>query len=140
MNNRERKIQVVDFPKIPHTIKKYDNFQAPAIEKEKKKVKTKRRINKAELIGMESRYIKRAILYSVILLSVSMLKMFSMYSFSDLNMKRVVVEKKLLETQKELETLEGTFTSNFDLKEVESKSRDLGFVPSGEIKYVDVTN
>ena len=89
---------------------------------------------------MESRYIKRAILYSVILLSLSMLKMFSMYSFSDLNMKRVVVEKKLLETQKELETLEGTFTSNFDLKEVESKSRDLGFVPSGEIKYVDVTN
>ena len=140
MNNREQKIQVVDFPKIPHTIKKYDNFQSPAIEKEKKKVKTKRHINKAELIGMESRYIKQAIFYSVIILSVSMLKMFSMYSFSDLNMKRVVVEKKLLETQKEVEALQGTFTSSFDLKEVESKSRDLGFVPSDEIKYVDVTN
>ena len=139
MNNRERKIQVVDFPKIPHTIKKYDNFQAPAI-KQPKRVKVRRSINRAELIGMESRYIKQATLYSVILLAVSMLKMFSMYSLSDMDIKRVATEKKLAETQREVEALQGTFISNFDLQQVEVKSKELGFIPSEGVQYVDVTN
>jgi hypothetical protein len=140
MNNRERKIQVVDFPKIPHTIKKYDNFQAPAIKQQQKKAKVRRSINRAELIGMESRYIKQATLYSVILLAVSMLKMFSMYSLSDIDIKRVATQKKLAETQREVEALQGTFISNFDLQQVEVKSKELGFIPSEGVQYVDVTN
>ena len=66
--------------------------------------------------------------------------MFSMYSLSDTDIKRVATQKKLAETQREVEALQGTFISNFDLQQVEVKSKELGFIPSEGVQYVDVTN
>ena len=54
--------------------------------------------------------------------------------------KKVATEKKLAETQREVEALQGTFVSNFDLQQVEVKSKELGFIPSEGVQYVDVTN
>ena len=62
------------------------------------------------------------------------------YTVSNLGIEKTNVENKLNELKKEVDTLENTYISNFDLKQVEEKSKELGFVPNNDMKYVKINN
>ena len=83
--------------------------------------------------------VARAIFYITVLLIATMTKMWMTYEVSDLIQKKDKVDKKLSEIKLEVETLENTYISNFDLKQVEKKSKELGFVHNNDIEYVKLS-
>lgn len=146
MNNnstKKRKIQMMEYPTVKiNTIKKYDNFQnngiiivTPRRTQEVKRLYRK----KKKVVGVDKMKVARAIFYITVLLIATMTKMWMTYEVSDLIQKKDKVDKKLSEIKLEVETLENTYMSNFDLKQVEKKSKELGFVHNNDIEYVKLS-
>ncbi len=125
MNNGNRKIQVAEFPKIPNTIKKYDNFES--IKKINKKKNKK---------AVSIKTVALTFCYLTILVSCTLLKMNYVYSSWNLEIQKKGLENKLVETQREIENLEKTVAFNYDLKQVENKSKNMGFVRNGNFEYL----
>lgn len=137
----KKKLQMIEFPSISHTIKKYDNFQNEVIITVPRRVqkKTKRKIA-VKVRGANRIGVGLATFYIFLLVSAMMVKMWMTYNVSNLGIEKTNIENKLNELKKEVETLENTYISNFDLKQVEEKSKKLGFVPNDDIKYVKINN
>ena len=133
----KKKLQMIEFPSISNTIKKYDNFQNEIIIPAPKKIQI-RRIYKVK--GFNKSVVAMAIFYIMLLVSVMMMKMWMTYNVSNLGIEKTNIENRLNELKKEVDTLENTYISNFDLKQVEEKSKNLGFVPNDDIKYVKISN
>ena len=70
------------------------------------------------------------------LLAATMTKMWMTYEVSNLGEQKARADRRLNEIKLEVETLENTYISNFDLKQVEKKSKELGFVHNDTIEYV----
>ena len=68
----KKKLQMIEFPSISNTIKKYDNFQNEIIIPAPKKIQI-RRIYKVK--GFNKSVVAMAIFYIVLLVSVMMMKM-----------------------------------------------------------------
>ena len=146
MNNttKKRKIQMMEYPVIKiNTIKKYDNFQnnsiivAPNREHEIIRKKVRKNIKKKKNIaGINGMKVISTVFYTTILLIATMTKMWMTYEVSNLGEKKAGVDKKINEIKLEVETLENTYISKFDLKQVEKKSKELGFIHNDTIEYV----
>ena len=74
--------------------------------------------------------------YIIMLLAATMTKMWMTYEVSNLGEQKARADRRLNEIKLEVETLENTYISNFDLKQVEKKSKELGFVHNDTIEYV----
>ncbi|RRD41089.1 hypothetical protein EII29_01170 [Leptotrichia sp. OH3620_COT-345] len=137
----KKKLQMIEFPSISHTIKKYDNFQNEVIitvpRRVQKKIKRKTAI---KVRGVNIAVVSLTMFYIFLLVSTMMIKMWMTYNVSNLGIEKTNIENKLNELKKEVETLENTYISNFDLKKVEEKSKQLGFIPNDDIKYVKINN
>ena len=94
----KKKLQMIEFPSISNTIKKYDNFQNEIIIPAPKKIQV-RRIYKVK--GFNKSVVAMAIFYIVLLVSVMMMKMWMTYNVSNLGIEKTNVENKLNELKKE---------------------------------------
>lgn len=144
MNNttKKRKIQMMEYPTVKiNTIKKYDNFQNNNIIVAPAKINKAKRVYKKEIkvVGVNRIKVMNALFYTAVLLIATMTKMWMTYEVSDLVQKKNVVDQKLIEIKYEVEKLENTYIANFDLKQVEKKSKELGFVHNNTIEYVKLS-
>lgn len=135
MNTKKRKIQVIEFPKVD-TIKKYDNFQNIEIVTPKRVIRSKK--VKMKIAGVNKVLIVRTLVYTGIFLTVTMTKMWITYEVSNLGAEKSKVEKKLKEVKSEVELLENTYITNYDLKQVEKKSKEMGFIHNDTYEYIKI--
>lgn len=131
---KKRKIQVVEFPKVD-TIKKYDNFQNNNVMTPSK---TMERIKNTQIVGVNKVVVNKALVYMGILLVVALGQMWMTYEVSNLGSEKSKIDKKVAELKLEVESLENMYISNFDLKQVEKKSKEMGFVHNDSLKYVKI--
>ena len=137
----KKKLQMIEFPSISHTIKKYDNFQNEVIITVPRRVQPKvKKRTVVKVKGCSIPAVIAAFIYVVLIVSMLMGRMWMTYTVSNLGIEKTNVENKLNELKKEVDTLENTYISNFDLKQVEEKSKELGFVPNNDMKYVKINN
>ena len=141
MNNttKKRKIQMMEDPTVKiSTIKKYDNFQNNSIIVAPSKAhKIKKTVKKRKNIaGVNRMKVISTLFYIIMLLAATMTKMWMTYEVSNLGEQKARADRRLNEIKLEVETLENTYISNFDLKQVEKKSKELGFVHNDTIEYV----
>ena len=100
----KKKLQMIEFPSISNTIKKYDNFQNEIIIPAPKKIQI-RRIYKVK--GFNKSVVAMAIFYIVLLVSVMMMKMWMTYNVSNLGIEKTNIENRLNELSYDF------FISNF---------------------------
>lgn len=133
----KREINVITVPRIK-TIKKYDNFNASStVALPRKKVGKKSKINISVFkLNINMKIISKILMYSSIMLLAMLIQMKFTYDVSTLGMKRSNLEGNLTELKLEIERLEDNYISNFDLKQLESKLKDMGFVYNDRIKYI----
>lgn len=131
---KKRKIQVVEFPKVD-TIKKYDNFQNNNVMTPSK---TMERIKNTQIVGVNKVVVNKALVYMGILLVVALGQMWMTYEVSNLGSEKSKIDKKVAELKLEVESLENMYISNFDLKQVEKKSKEMGFVHNDSYEYIKV--
>ena len=93
----KKKLQMIEFPSISNTIKKYDNFQNEIIIPAPKKIQI-RRIYKVK--GFNKSVVAMAIFYIVLLVSVMMMKMWMTYNVSNLGIEKTNIENRLNELNK----------------------------------------
>ena len=157
---QKRKLQMMEIPKVK-TIKQYDNFYngntiiAPSRRVVIPNTKTNRKkqgIKKIRAYGnirvKYGRKIKGANMKKVgtaffmicILLVLMIFQMWLSYGVSKSGDEKRKLDENLKELKLEVEGLENKYISNFDLKQVENMSRDMGFVPNDNIEYVKVNS
>ena len=79
-----------------------------------------------------------ALFYITVFILATMTKMLIVYEITNLGLKKIEIERKLNEVKVEVETLENTYISNYDLKKVEEKAKELGFIPNDNMKFINM--
>ena len=53
-------------------------------------------------------------------------------------MKKQEIDRHLAELKKETEALEFNYISNYDLKKIEEKAKEMGYVDIDNVTYIDI--
>lgn len=139
---KKKKLEVMEFPKISTSITHYDNkfkndrIMTASAAKPKSNYKPVAKVKKKT----KASTIKIVLIYVIIFSVVAFTKIGVMYEISNLGVRKNELEQDLSTIKIEVEELENTFVSNYDLKQVEKKAKAKGFVPKETIKYVNINN
>ena len=157
---QKRKLQMMEIPKVK-TIKQYDNFYngntiiAPSrrvaipntkINRKKQGIKKTKAYGNIQVKygrkvkGANMKKVGTAFFMICILLVLMIFQMWLSYGVSKSGDEKRKLDENLKELKLEVEGLENKYISNFDLKQVENMSRDMGFVPNDNIEYVKVNS
>lgn len=126
---KKRKVQEIQIPRI-NKIKKYDEI--------KKYNKPKEIVNSSGVLGVDIMKVLKAMVYIGIFMIAAMSQMMVTYSVSNLIVKKKILEENVKKIKAEVDTLESTFISKFDLKNVEKKSIEMGFINNDKVEYIKV--
>lgn len=138
MKINTRKIQVVEVPQI-RTIKKYDNFYNEGVKKKRRKNKNINK-KKEKVIGkvVDMKIILKVLKYVAVSFVFMMIQMHMSYAVGKLGQSKVEKEIELKTLKHQVENLEREYLSNFDLKKIETKSKELGFTYNDTIRYIKI--
>lgn len=129
---RKTKVQEIKIPKV-EVIRRYDNFKD--VKKEKKATK-----HNVKVIGVNRMRVLKAAVYITVFLFVAMSQMFVTYSVSRLIVKKNEMEKEVKKIKAQLETAETNLITNYDLKNVEKRSIEMGFINNDNSEYIKIEN
>ena len=68
----------------------------------------------------------------------AMIRMLITYEITNLGMKKQEIDRHLAELKKETEALEFNYISNYDLKKIEEKAKEMGYVDIDNVTYIDI--
>ncbi len=149
---KKKKLEIMEFPKISSTTSiQYDNLKkenkkerittpAPSNIPDSKEVAEKIEKVKArvKVFGFNISKIKLAIFYVAVLTIAAFSKIWVLYNVSNLGVQKKESEAELASLKAEVEELENTYISNYDLKQVEKKAKKMGFIPKENIEFINI--
>ena len=82
--------------------------------------------------------IRLVLMYIIIFMLSAMIRMLITYEITNLGMKKQEIDRHLAELKKETEALEFNYISNYDLKKIEEKAKEMGYVDIDNVTYIDI--
>lgn len=151
---KKKKLEIMEFPTISNTASgQYDNLKNESRKKKNtaaskpassiyipdtKDMAEKIERVKIKVFGLSISRIKLVLFYVAVLILAAFSKVWVLYSTSSLAVQKAKIENELSALKLEVEELENTYITNYDLKQIEKKSKSMGFIPK-DIKNIDIS-
>lgn len=124
--NINKKLKIIEFENNYSPIATQYNYSDDVISKKEK----------IDILNVPK--IRLVLMYIIIFMLSAMIRMLITYEITNLGMKKQEIDRHLAELKKETEALEFNYISNYDLKEIEEKAKEMGYVDIDNVTYIDI--
>ena len=124
--NINKKLKIIEFENNYSPIATQYNYSDDVISKKEK----------IDILNVPK--IRLVLMYIIIFMLSAMIRMLITYEITNLGMKKQEIDRHLAELKKETEALEFNYISNDDLKKIEEKAKEMGYVDIDNVTYIDI--
>ena len=124
--NINKKLKIIEFENNYSPIATQYNYSDDVISKKEK----------IDILNVPK--IRLVLMYIIIFMLSAMIRMLITYEITNLGMKKQEIDRHLAELKKETEALEFNYISNYDLKKIEEKAKEMGYIDIGNVTYIDI--
>lgn len=124
--NINKKLKIIEFENNYSPIATQYNYSDDVISKKEK----------IDILNVPK--IRLVLMYIIIFMLSAMIRMLITYEITNLGMKKQEIDRHLVELKKETEALEFNYISNYDLKKIEEKAKEMGYVDIDNVTYIDI--
>jgi hypothetical protein len=124
--NINKKLKIIEFENNYSPIATQYNYSDDVISKKEK----------IDILNVPK--IRLVLMYIIIFMLSAMIRMLITYEITNLGMKKQEIDRHLAELKKETEALEFNYISNYDLKKIEEKAKEMGYVDIDNVTYIDI--
>ena len=124
--NINKKLKIIEFENNYSPIATQYNYSDDVISKKEK----------IDILNVPK--IRLVLMYIIIFMLSAMIRMLITYEITNLGMKKQEIDRHLAELKKETEALEFNYISNYDLKKIEEKVKEMGYVDIDNVTYIDI--
>ena len=124
--NINKKLKIIEFENNYSPIATQYNYSDDVISKKEK----------IDILNVPK--IRLVLMYIIIFMFSAMIRMLITYEITNLGMKKQEIDRHLTELKKETEALEFNYISNYDLKKIEEKAKEMGYVDIDNVTYIDI--
>ena len=134
--SKEKKMQVLEVPKITNTARQVAN------QRKEQEIIIPKKMNKrlSKTAGLDRAVISKFAIYIGIAVIVASIKIVAVNSVSSLDRQYKAKNKELKDLRRQVSTLENKFYDGIDRKKLEKKAYEDGFVPNDPIRYIKIEN
>ncbi len=125
--NINKKLKIIEFENNYSPIATQYNYSDDVISNRKEKI---------DILNVPK--IRLVLMYIIIFMFSAMIRMLITYEITNLGMKKQEIDRHLAELKKETEALEFNYISNYDLKKIEEKAKEMGYVDIDNVTYIDI--
>ena len=125
--NINKKLKIIEFENNYSPIATQYNYSDDIISNKKEKI---------DILNVPK--IRLVLMYIIIFMFSAMIRMLITYEITNLGMKKQEIDRHLTELKKETEALEFNYISNYDLKKIEEKAKEMGYVDIDNVTYIDI--
>ena len=125
--NINKKLKIIEFENNYSPIATQYNYSDDVISNKKEKI---------DILNVPK--IRLVLMYIIIFMLSAMIRMLITYEITNLGMKKQEIDRHLAELKKETEALEFNYISNYDLKKIEEKAKEMGYVDIDNVTYIDI--
>lgn len=125
--NINKKLKIIEFENNYSPIATQYNYSDDVISNKKEKI---------DILNVPK--IRLVLMYIIIFMFSAMIRMLVTYEITNLGMKKQEIDRHLAELKKETEALEFNYISNYDLKKIEEKAKEMGYVDIDNVTYIDI--
>ena len=125
--NINKKLKIIEFENNYSPIATQYNYSDDVISNKKEKI---------DILNVPK--IRLVLMYIIIFMFGAMIRMLLTYEITNLGMKKQEIDRHLAELKKETEALEFNYISNYDLKKIEEKAKEMGYVDIDNVTYIDI--
>ena len=125
--NINKKLEIIEFENNYSPIATQYNYSDDIISNKKEKI---------DILNVPK--IRLVLMYIIIFMFSAMIRMLVTYEITNLGMKKQEIDRHLAELKKETEALEFNYISNYDLKKIEEKAKEMGYVDIDNVTYIDI--
>ena len=125
--NINKKLKIIEFENNYSPIATQYNYSDDVISNKKEKI---------DILNVPK--IRLVLMYIIIFMLSAMIRMLVTYEITNLGMKKQEIDRHLAELKKETEALEFNYISNYDLKKIEEKAKEMGYVDIDNVTYIDI--
>lgn len=125
--NINKKLKIIEFENNYSPIATQYNYSDDVISNKKEKI---------DILNLPK--IRLVLMYIIIFMLSAMIRMLITYEITNLGMKKQEIDRHLAELKKETEALEFNYISNYDLKKIEEKAKEMGYVDIDNVTYIDI--
>ena len=125
-DNINKKLKIIEFENNYSPIATQYNYSDDVISKKEK----------IDILNVPK--IRLVLMYIIIFMLSAMIRMLITYEITNLGMKKQEIDRHLAELKKETEALEFNYISNYDLKKIEEKAKEMGYVDIDNVTYIDI--
>ena len=124
--NINKKLKIIEFESNYSPVATQYNYSDDVISKKEK----------IDILNVPK--IRLVLMYIIIFMLSAMIRMLITYEITNLGMKKQEIDRHLAELKKETEALEFNYISNYDLKKIEEKAKEMGYVDIDNVTYIDI--
>ena len=125
--NINKKLKIIEFENNYSPIATQYNYSDDILSNKKEKI---------DILNMPK--IRLVLIYIIVFMFAAMIRMLITYEITNLGMKKQEIDRHLAELKKETEALEFNYISNYDLKKIEEKAKEMGYIDIGNVTYIDI--
>lgn len=125
--NINKKLKIIEFENNYSPIATQYNYSDDVISNKKEKI---------DILNVPK--IRLVLMYIIIFMFSAMIRMLITYEITNLGIKKQEIDRHLAELKKETEALEFNYISNYDLKKIEEKAKEMGYVDIDNVTYIDI--
>ena len=125
--NINKKLKIIEFESNYSPVATQYNYSDDIISNKKEKI---------DILNMPK--IRLVLIYIIVFMFAAMIRMLITYEITNLGMKKQEIDRHLAELKKETEALEFNYISNYDLKKIEEKAKEMGYIDIGNVTYIDI--
>ena len=125
--NINKKLKIIEFESNYSPVATQYNYSDDVISNKKEKI---------DILNVPK--IRLVLMYIIIFMLSAMIRMLITYEITNLGMKKQEIDRHLAELKKETEALEFNYISNYDLKKIEEKAKEMGYVDIDNVTYIDI--
>ena len=125
--NINKKLKIIEFESNYSPVATQYNYSDDIISNKKEKI---------DILNMPK--IRLVLIYIIVFMFAAMIRMLITYEITNLGMKKQEIDRHLAELKKETEALEFNYISNYDLKKIEEKAKEMGYVDIDNVTYIDI--
>ena len=125
--NINKKLNIIEFESNYSPVATQYNYSDDILSNKKEKI---------DILNIPK--IRLVLIYIIVFMFAAMIRMLITYEITNLGMKKQEIDRHLAELKKETEALEFNYISNYDLKKIEEKAKEMGYIDIGNVTYIDI--
>ena len=125
--NINKKLKIIEFESNYSPVATQYNYSDDILSNKKEKI---------DILNIPK--IRLVLIYIIVFMFAAMIRMLITYAITNLGMKKQEIDRHLAELKKETEALEFNYISNYDLKKIEEKAKEMGYIDIGNVTYIDI--